>query len=96
MGTRERDAAGDVVGARAAHDHGRMTVDHAVVNGSRLIVIRIAGADDVGIQISEVATRDLEQGCGGGHEMLPGVGGQRAERPEEQRTPPPALCHDPV
>ena len=59
-----------------------MTVDHAVVNGSRRVVIGIAEADDVGIQISEVATRDLEQGCGGGHETLLGGGGSGPNGPK--------------
>ena len=70
VGTRERDAACDIVGARAAHEEGGTSVDHAVVDGSRIVVARITSADDAVIQIGEVAAGDLGEGRGDAHKTL--------------------------
>ena len=73
-----------------------MAVDHAVVNGARLVVAGIAGSDDAVGEVGKVATGDIGERCGGGHEMLPGVGGQRVQTARGDRTPLRACCHGAV
>jgi hypothetical protein len=67
VSARERDAPGDVVGTRAAHDRCRAAIDHAVVDCARLVVSRVAGSDDAVVEIGEVATGDVGQRGRGGH-----------------------------
>ena len=55
VGTRERDAAGDVVGARAADDQRRVPVDHPVVDGSRFVVARVSRSEHAVIEVGELA-----------------------------------------
>ena len=43
----EADAGDDVGGVAAARDRGRMLVDHGVVDGTRPVVVRISGDDQV-------------------------------------------------
>jgi hypothetical protein len=71
VGACEGKCARDVRGARAAHDQRRMPVDHRVVDGARLVVARIAGADDAVVEIGEVAARDVGEGNGGAHGRSP-------------------------
>ena len=45
--TGETERRDDVVGARRPHDHRRPTVDHAVPDRARRVVVRVAGAHDL-------------------------------------------------
>ena len=76
--TCECDRPGNVVRARAAHDHAGPAIDHAVVHGTGLVVAGVVGADDVGLQPVELAAGAL---CQGGR----GVGIGRHERQYEVR-----------
>src|SRR5579859_6477496 len=61
---RERDRLGDVVRARAARDQRRPPVDHRVVDGTGLLVVRVGGADQPAGETLQLLLRRIG-GCHG-------------------------------